>query len=317
MNTKSSECVLLSARGYLPQASEGEWYSKIEVTQYNVTPLQGRIFAGVKFWQTRRNKAIFDSLIGLLTDKEPFIFYTPVCSNDIASLTISKHQCVGYYVTEDGSASYRDFNPQTFTGVNYLLYRFLLKPLYPSFFAIKNHFITTDHPKFRGCIASSNKCFPLHQQYLTVVGSPWKKVSLEVVPDAVLSIDILFRYESDETIERVYARLASIFSERGYRNVFYKFHPIFDSEVCRNEKLKVEGHLKRYFQDVNMIFVSPGECLEDILYSYRADFYTDASSVSIYAAEAGCQIYSYYPLLPHFDLQKQIPFFKDYAIPIS
>ena len=137
----ASDCVLLLLRGYkIPVEMERTYAHRVETT-YNVDVDNGRVFAGARFWRTQKNIGEFDRLVDAEVGGEDFVFYTSVCSNDICSLMVTKPNCKGFYMIEDGLSSYRDFNPQTFTGIRYWVYRLLLKPLWPRIFEVKNHFI--------------------------------------------------------------------------------------------------------------------------------------------------------------------------------
>ncbi|MBR1792264.1 MAG: hypothetical protein IJ764_01305 [Bacteroidales bacterium] len=313
----ADNCVLLLTRGYrIPEPFDSTYQHQIP-TQYNVTPTQGRIFCGWRILKTRRNRIAFDRLLDAELQQDDFLWYTPVCNNDICSLVVTKPHCKGYYVTEDGVNAYRTFNPQSFTGWSYWIYLLILKPIYPRFFAVKNHLITTDHPKFKGCVAIDQRCFPLHQQYLKTVGSPWIKEELTPAPDAILSIDPLFMREERDTIVQVYQRLAAIFRDKGYNTVGYKYHPVFDAADNKAERDRIEALIQSLFKELKMTLLPKASVLENLLYTYHADFYSDSSSVGIYAALNGSKVYSYYPLLHNFDLKHQVPFFTEYAEPIA
>lgn len=293
---KPDDCILFLVRGYgIPQKYDKQYPNQIH-TSYNVTEDKGRVFAGVRFDRTNRNICEFDQLVDGYLHGENFLFYTPVCSNDICSLMVTKRNCVGYYVIEDGLASYRNYNPQTFTGIRYLVYKCILNTLFHRIYAVKNHFITAEHPKFRGCIASSPKCFPLHQKCLRVIGMPFVGEPIDIKPDVIISIDPLFLFVDISKVKEVYESVAKFMENKDYKVKTFKMHPRFNAESMsdvRSEYIKV---LQDVFGD-NLMELPADTVLENVLSYYKCDFYSCNSSTSIYASQAGANCYSIMPLL--------------------
>lgn len=309
------DCVLLLLRGYkIPVSAETTFNHRIETT-YNVDIDNGRVFAGIRFWKTKRNIQEFDRLVDPQIGGEEFFFYTSVCSNDICSLMVTKPNCSGFYIIEDGLSSYRTFNPQTFTGLRYLLYRLLLRPIFPRIFQAKNHFIEDCHPKFCGCIATSNRCFPLHQDKLQIVGNPFQPITIDFVPDAVISVDPLYQVLSEAQVDTLYSNVAKFMSNKGYKAVAYKLHPRFNAESNRLHKEFFVTTLNKYFPDLHEIESSVS--LESLLASCSADFYSCDSSVAIYANLSGTRCYSIMPLLKGTPAYVDSPFMREFSIHIN
>ena len=311
----ASDCVLLLLRGYkIPVEMERTYAHRVETT-YNVDVDNGRVFAGARFWRTQKNIGEFDRLVDAEVGGEDFVFYTSVCANDICSLMVTKPNCKGFYMIEDGLSSYRDFNPQTFTGIRYWVYRLLLKPLWPRIFEVKNHFIEDGHPKYLGCIASSDRGFPLHRDKLQVVGNPFEPIDLDFVPDAVLSIDPLYESLTESQVDVLYGRLADFMKPKGYRQVAYKLHPRFNVASNRRHKEFFLGELNMYFPGAKEI--APSVVLENMLSSCHADFYSNDSSVAIYASLSGTKCYSLMPLLKGTPAYRENSFMRECTIPIE
>lgn len=296
---KPQDCVLLLAREYhIPEKFNAQYPNQI-ATSYNISVNQGRVFAGVNIFKTQNNIRYFDKLVDEYIKGEDFVWYASVCSNDICSLMVTKSNCVGFYIVEDGLASYRDFNPQTFTGARYWMYRLLLKPFFNRIFAVKNHFISDDDPKFKGCIATNTRCFPLHQHRLRVIGLPFENVELDEIPNAILSVDPLFLVIDEQATRKVYEQLAAYIQSKGYQTIAYKFHPRFNAQSNKELKEMYQSMLQQYFM-VPMIELAPDVVIEGVLKNYKCDFYTSNSSIAIYGAAAGATCYSYIPLLKPF-----------------
>ena len=302
------DCALFLVRNYRVPDKYTTIYKHQIHTSYNITPDKGRVFAGIHVLKTLGNIRHFDNLVDEHIQGEDFIFYTPVCSNDISSLMVTKSNCKGYYITEDGFTSYRNYNPQTFNGLKFVAYKLVLNIFFHRIFAIKNHFITTNHPKFIGCIATDKRCFPLHQEYISVIGFPFEKEKLDISPDAIVSIDPLFLFVGIDVVKRVYVRLANFMKSKSYKVIAYKMHPRFNAvgmeELCRQYKEIFEGQFPQ-----KIVELQPDVVLENVLSCYKCDFYSCNSAISIYASQAGAHCYSIMPLLkgtPAYETNKFI-----------
>ena len=302
---QKEQCCLLLIRNYqVPSQYTNEFPCQIS-TNYNVDQRTGRVFEGIKFWKTYKNINQFDQLIDGFVQNDSFIWYSPVCSNDICSLMVSRKECAGYYVTEDGLASYREYNPQTFEGWRFWMYKLVLKPLFPRIFCVKNHFITTDHPKFKGCIATSNKCFPLHQDYLRVIGNPFERVVSDKSPDAVISIDPWYNDLSISEVEKIYQELAQYIAKKNYKSLACKFHPRFDAPQNSAIKNEYTSILKHYFPNIQIL--PRDTILEQLLCSPKQDFYCGSSSVSLYVSLSGVTCYSFMSLVQGTPVWEKVP----------
>ncbi|MBQ3673691.1 MAG: hypothetical protein II928_04390 [Paludibacteraceae bacterium] len=303
---KKEECCLLLVRNYQLPVSYRDAFPQQITTDYNVDKHTGRVFAGMNVRRTKANILDFDSKVDPFLQGEPFIWYSPVCSNDICSLMVSKPNCTGYYIIEDGLASYRQFNPQTFNGWRYIVYKCVLKPLFPRIFCVKNHFITTNHPKFRGCIATSDKCFPLHQKALRVIGNPFdERKTTDNLPQVVISIDPWYQLLDIDTTERVYRQLSEKICTREQKTIACKLHPRFDAPQNTAIKEQYIHLLKRCFKDC--IILPRDSILEQILVAPSQEFYCGMSSVALYVSQRGVQCYSFIPMVKNTPAWEQLP----------
>ncbi len=314
-NISANDCVLLLLRNYqIPTGYENVYIRQIP-TSYNVDTNSGRVFSGLNFIKTKHNIDAFYNLVDSQLQGSDYYFYTQVCSNDISSLMVTPANCKGYYLIEDGLSSYRNYNPQTFTGLRYILYKLVLKPLWPQIFAIKNHFIEDNHPKFKGCIASSQQAFPLHQHCLQVVGNPFERMDMDITPDAVISIDPLYDKIDDRQIDALYSKLSQYMAKKGYKAIAYKLHPRYNAQVNAVHKAFVLDCLKRYFPDI--VEIAPSVVLESMLTTCKADFYSCDSTVALFAHQAGSDCYSLEPLLKGTKAYNPIPLIADFSIPVQ
>lgn len=301
-----NDCLLFLTRDYTIPDHISVLYPHQTHTSYNlVNSKSGRVFAGANVFKTIRNIRAFDSLIDQFLQDDDFIYYTQVCSNDLTSLMATKPNCHGFYVIEDGLASYRDINPQTFTGIRHVLYKLFLKPFFHRIYACKNHFVASESSKFLGCIATLPFCFPLHQDKLQVIGIPFETIDLGFTPDALLSIDPLYLFISENNIKLLYQELAQVMKAKHYKTIAYKYHPNLLAEANSEIKRYVENVLHDTFGDC-LIELDQSVVLENVLKTYQCDFYTCWSSVALYGTYMDAKCYTYKAILQKYYPKEEI-----------
>ena len=290
-------CLLFLTRNYsLPDNFNTQYPHQVH-TGYNLANSKsGRVFAGANIFKTIQNIREFDALIDPFLQNDDFLYYTQVCSNDLTSLMATKKNCLGFYVIEDGLASYRDYNPQTFTGIRYVVYKTLLNPLFHRIFACKNHFIASESTKFKGCIATLPFCFPLHQDKLQVIGLPYETIDLGFTPDALLSIDPLYMHFPKEDIKRIYTELGQFIKGKQYKTIAFKYHPNFFAVANTEIRQFFEKTIRDIFGG-DLVELDKSVVLENVLKTYRCDFFTDNSSVALYGSQMGAKCYTYKSLM--------------------
>ncbi|MBO7457267.1 MAG: hypothetical protein J6T71_05540 [Paludibacteraceae bacterium] len=294
-NIPAAQCCFVLLRNYVIPAEYQAKFKNQLSGSFNIDARRGRIFEGWRIWKTRQNMRTWDEQLSQLTDHDDFIWYTSICYNDICSMAVTNGKCQGYYVMEDGLVSYED-NTQTFTGWRYWVYRYLLLPLFPRIFILKNHMVTAEHPKFKGCIATSERCFPFYKQYLRVIGSPFEPKPYTVKPDAVISVDpLFFKGIENDQVEVLYKRVAAFVKAKRYSCVAFKFHPRFETP---NNRAYRDFYRAVLLREIEGIVELPQEVvLENLLVWCKADFYSFDSSVALYASKEGCTCYSLMPLV--------------------
>jgi len=313
---KKEDCIFFTIDGYTMPSDYNDQYRSVDVYGL-LTPTRGRIFAGLRFWLTTQNVAMIDKQIEQCIGEEEYIWYTQICFNDLCSVMVTNPHCVGYYVIEDGSGSYYMDNTPTFQGWQAIVYHCFLKPFYPRIYTLKNHFVESNHPKFKGCIASNEMCFPYHQKYLRVVGMPFNPVPLSVAPDAIISIDPFFRWGiSDEQVHHLIQQIAAFVNKQQYQRVAYKVHPALLSSQ-QTERYKLYNQWVHAYFVANMEELAPQVSLENTLMAHtNCDFYTAVSTVVIYAHAMGVRCYTYCPLVRQY-IDKSVPFIEKMCIPIN
>ena len=291
-------CVFMTTRNYrLPENIPS--YHVIE-TDLNTSEISGRLFAGWRIWKTQQNIRQFDQLINECTRGEDYLFYTQVCYNDLCSVCVTNPHCKGYYILEDGSGSYRTDEIITFQGFRALLYRLVLKPFFPRIYTLKGKMIETNHPKFRGCIATNEMCFPLHQDKLKVIGLPFHPEPLDVEPQAVISLDPYYKWVTDEQLECVIQQLGEYINNKHYQRIAYKPHPYLLTNEKHDKYEKYKQFFHRYIQ-AELEELGSQVSIENTLMAHKdCDFYTAFSSVAIYAKAMGVKCYTFAPLMRQY-----------------
>lgn len=313
------DCIFFFTRNYHCPPKFNTKYKHCIDTGYNVSPQKGRVFQGIHFRKTRNNIKEFDALVDSYIKGEDFIWYSQICNNDLCSLFVSKSNCVGYYVIEDGLGSYMNNNPQTFTGWKFLLYKFILKPFWRRCFEVKNHFVTNDHPKFKGCIATSDNCFPLFKNDLRCVGMPFEIIELGFYPNAILSVDPIYLLVDKPYEESVFQKISAFLQSKNYKCIAYKFHPGFFANTNKTIKIRYEKLIQKYFGNLPIRELNWDICLENVIMTYKSDFYTSFSAVALYAHAIGATCYSYMPIIRKYQdkCTEKIPLIEDFCIPIE
>ena len=122
---------------------------------------------------------------------------------------------------------------------------------------------------------------------------------------------------TDEDIEKTYKRLGDYIRAKNYKKIAYKFHPYFFADSNLTHKVFFEKQINKYFGS-NISCIPATYSLENVLMTYKCDFYTDNSSVAIYAEAMGVKCYSYIPILREYtDAYHQVPLIEDFCIPIE
>jgi len=307
------DCVFLTTRGYRVPLS-GAQYHVVE-TDLNSSAQTSRLFAGFRVWKTMRNIRLFDELITTHTKGEDYIFYTQICNNDICSVCVTNPYCKGYYIIEDGVGSYKKEDLQTFKGIQYLIYKYFLKPLFPRIYELKNHMIEVDHPKYKGCIATNALCFPSHQDSLRIIGLPFHEEPLPNPPQALLSLDPYYLWLTDIQVEIVIKQLSDFINNQCYKSLAFKAHPYLLANENHDKYVLYKQYLQRYLS-IPLEELDAQRCLENILMAHKdCVFYTAVSSVAIYAKVMGVKCYTFAPLIRQFyDLH--VPVVEDICEPI-
>lgn len=305
-NINTKDCFILIGRDYtFPENHQNDFQNTYK------SPSQQRCFAGINIFKTAKNVKAFDKIIDEHTDHQDFYAYIAGWTDDFSNLLVSNNKCKGYYIFEEGTGSYSHVNSKTFTGIKYWIYRLILKNLFPRFYAIKESYHNIDHYKFKGFYASSSRAFPeFHNFPIKVIDIPFENIDLGFVPDAVLSIDPLYRFANNEAVQDIYSHLFHYLETKNYKLIAYKFHPFF----------AVRPEIKNEFSNIihnccttKLVELDSNIVLENVLKTYKCDFYSAGSSVQIYGAIAGAKCYTFSSYLKKYNSEYDNSNFKDFV----
>lgn len=281
--------VLMERYRSLPPESN---YSNVISLQNGLLPENcTRVFQNWNVFRGFRNIRHMNRELNRFFCGDSFSLYLPNTNSDIHSALVTMNQCAGFYVIEEGAASY--LRSEELPELSGRFAHFIIKMLsgaVPWFYALKKSFCDVDNKYFLGTIATSARAFPGFPGPRILISSPFSKIELDVVPDIILSVDASLAIALGNVFpEKLFERLRSFFINNNYKKVAYKFHPIFYQDASL-QQLYRQG-INSVFG--NSIFELNENCkLENVLYSYPIDFCSDFSSVGIYAANFGRKCYS-------------------------
>lgn len=307
----SDDCLFMCFRNYImPQPFADIYTDKLFYPQDIYHQTQYRVFSKniVKAYQ---NIHILETAINRYFHNAPFLFYESRsdaldCISTIATMT----SCQGFYILEEGTASYTPIEnlPQLHKGAKEFIQTLLLQNILPRFFALRSSFYAFENRKYKGTIAISSNAFRQLPGERIIVSNPFLQQEITPKPDAVLSIDAaLLRFFTPQVAEYVYSYIQQNCISKGQKIIAYKFHPDYYNAPDIQEQYRII--LQKVFQG-NLIELPSDVALENVLNTYNVDFYADFSSVAIYATIMGCKCYSYAHLLtehfPNTAYQKMI-----------
>lgn len=240
-----------------------------------------------------------------------FTMYLTNTTHDCFSALATMKQCTGYYLIEEGAGSYIDHDkaPKHFNRLQYPVICILSKIL-PRFYVLKCSQYSINNKYYSGTIATTQKAFQNYPGKHIIINSPFSKITLDNVPDVILSIDASLMMSLGSFFPtELYKKISEFFNCQGYHKIAYKFHPKYYADPSLLKTFR-KGLTSVFGKDVVEL---DEKCqLENCFMSYPIDFCSDFSSVGIYAANYGRKCYSYMNLVK--ELYPQSTYDKDYKI---
>lgn len=294
---KNDDVVFFCSRQYLPPLQFQNDYHFLSYPDDIFMGKSHRVFSKNLF-SAYKNLEILEKTIRTLFCSNDFFLYTPNClAMDFESAAVTMKLCKGFYLLEEGSGSYKSAEdlPEFAYGWKKAVFKFIVKPLFYRFYALRGSFFETGHKKYRGTVAVSTLAFPETGGEHILVSNPFMKQYIDTIPDAVLSVDAsLDMFFTIDEIEYIYRKINEHCEQNGIKVLAYKFHPDYYSDKTLMNQYR--NLIEKVFV-MKTIELSSDIAIENILNTYHADFYSDFSSVAIYADTMGVNCYSYANLL--------------------
>lgn len=297
----TDDCILFLTRGYkIPQDISTIFKNTIAYPNDVFKGKSKRVFQDLNIIKGRRNIRILEDYINGFTNNGPFIFY--YCNTipklyDFVSVSVTMKNCIGYYLLEEGSIVYflDDSKMQIkMRGVKKLIFKVFLQTVLRRYELLRDNIYSTNSPKYKGCIAISEYAFPSYPKEKFIVSNPFTNIQLPYSPDYVMSIDPLYLFFDINVVKKLYQQLATFMKRKSDFKLAYKFHPAFYDNADQYTDYK--NIIKDIFGD-KAIELDRSIILENVIISCRTTFFTDMSSVAIYAGLYGIKSYSYYKLI--------------------
>ncbi len=290
-----NDCLFLCARNY-------ELSSEYQQKFKNVTHYPQDIFGREKedlsllknLFNGFKGLHIIEVFISSFCQGNKFTLYTYSTYSHLCCILVTMSNCEGYYLIEEGSSAYSDISlVKKSIGRLNLFVQSILAPFFPRFYVIKDHHFSTSSDKYIGTITTSQKALNQLGGEKVIITNPFDKKKLEYSPTAVISIDASL-YICGVESEYIGTIMESLYQFIIHKNehpvIAYKFHPILiEAKVEKTFK----DIISEVFKNTVLMELQADTTIEEILNQYQCDFYSDWSSVAIYAKQMGCTCYSY------------------------
>lgn len=240
-----------------------------------------------QWWRQQRDLARF---VDAVAGGREFAWYLPHTAFPFFRAFARHRLCRGFHLIEEGMAAYH--RPEAIDrilskvvssrrGWRGWIARALVK-IRPPVFA---------DPRYIAAYASTDEAFPgyARRERIRIEGpAPAGAGEIETVLvfDGVLEAQMADEAPLHACLQELVARLA----EDGRRTVHYKLSPQQYIDQRYSPRLKQAVHGNPY--GIQFVELPANYSLELLAIAGRADFFVFLSSVGIYAAEAGCRVYS-------------------------
>lgn len=289
------DCLLLCSRNYVPRYEYQQIIKNIKKYPQEVWDSRKEDLSLLKnLFNGFHGLKVLEDFITAYCQQDEFFFYTFSTNSHMCSIMVTMKNCRGYYLIEEGASSYSDdaFIKKT-VGKRNLIFQSLLVHLFPRFYLLKNHHYSTASKKFKGVITTSEKAlFQLKGEHI-IISNPFGKQKLSYSPSIVLSVDASLHLcqMNLEHIETIMNEICKFVSYK-YKNpiIAYKMHPMIVKEPSA---ISIRNVLLKAFENFRVEELPNDIAIEDVLNEYHCDFFSDWSSVAIYANQMGCKCYSY------------------------
>jgi hypothetical protein len=264
------------------------------------------------FWKNRTKVTNLDRWLDKITEGKPFTYYTPQSGMNFFYLIISHINCKHYCYIEEGLCSYlredelRSKKKELW--IRDQLYNWNFKGRSPSV----KHFYDLNHVKYLAAYGISEHSFPglIKRKTLNL---PFVKTNENNTYEHVLVLGQYVEYGEmkKETLIAVIQYLLSHLIKNKITNLHIKYHPAQKEESSIGALTNL---FTEYKSQINIILMGPNTVLENIAISTGASFYIISSSVGIYSAINGNNVYCLAKKVVEVEsqFQKKIDSFPDF-----
>jgi hypothetical protein len=274
------ECYFIYVRSYHNKKNQ---MNEIKFDSYSILQRSNHLYYKLYFYLRKVCRTVEKQI-----NFSNYKLYTYHTSSVLAQTLISNSKCKGYYIVEEGLASYiPDYTKKiSISAWERLL---LIFSSLGHIGLIGKVLYNTTHQKFMGAFAMTNDAFPLIENK-KIIGFPFKEIKIKNDIQALFVFDggILNKSDIIETLDL----FAKRFWQIKYPTVYFKFHP----RQNENQRQLYMGVFDSLSSQYSLSFkeLSTEVSLENILFSLRENLsvYFVHSSVGFYAALLGCNCFS-------------------------
>lgn len=289
------DCLLLCSRNYVPCYEYQQLFKNIRKYPQEVFDSRKEDLSLLKnFFNGFIGMHFLEDFIANYCQQDEFLFYTFSTNSHMCSIIVTMKKCMGYYLMEEGSSSYSDDKIiKKSLGKRNLIFQSILVHIFPRFYLLKDHHFSTASKKYKGVIATSEKALCQLKGEHVIISNPFGKQELSYSPNIVLSVDASLHLcqMNTEHIEAIMNEICQFVNHK-YKNpiIAYKMHPMIEKEPFANS---IRNILLKAFDNFRVEELPNDIAIEEVLNAYHCDFFSDWSSVAIYANQMGCKCYSY------------------------
>lgn len=249
-----------------------------------------------QWWRQQRELARF---VDEVSGGRDFAWYLPHRAFPFFGAFVRHPRCRGYHLIEEGMASYH--TPESIAQVlHHVVARRrgwrgwvarALVAVRPPVFADERCLA------FYGC---TDEAFPGYERKVRVrIRAPHPADAGDI--EAVLVFDgaLEAQLADEEPFHACLEELMAILARQGRRKVHYKLAPV--QYVDRRYSPRVQQVLQENPHGIRFVELPASCCLELLALAGRTDFFIFLTSVGIYAADAGCGVYSMAQRLAQLD----------------
>jgi len=271
---------------------------QIEVVPHNRDLAQYSKFYGHNASSVRKFIEDFDADISRMTKGRWFVFYPTFTTAPVFRIVITHKKCISFCAIEEG------FNP-VMADKSHVLPKFkksLMEKCNDGRLLQFNGLpIDITHPKYDGMFVVFKENYPCVEDRKVVLPNVFEITDCQILEgaDALLIMDCgvnAMRLSAKPYFKSLKWLIDGFFLPRGYKRVCVRYRYRFNYDMPKREK----EFLKQY-ADIEFVEIEDNIVTENLLYSCNIPVFFDGSSLGMYAACFGKEVYSYIKVHAAFD----------------